>query len=164
MIDAAGLNMILQRNYGVIQRQIKDITHEQSLMQPPFRGNCMNWVLGHLVMSRDRILVMTNQPTLWTQEQRTRYERGSEPIVNGKDALPFEKISADLVTSQERIQGWLENAKPEDLEVKIIPHGIPTTEADPIWDWMEFLLWHEAYHLGNLELLRQVAGMNDKVI
>ncbi len=163
MIDAAGLDMILQRNFGVIQRQIKDITHEQSLIQPPFRGNCMNWVLGHLVMSRERILIMTGQLTLWTQEQRTRYERGSEPIVDDQDALPFEKIAADLVTSQERIHIWLDKARPEDLAVETIPHNIPA-DAAPIWDWMEFLLWHEAYHLGNLELLRQLAGMNDRVI
>ncbi len=163
MIDAASLSMILQRNFGIIQRQIKDITHEQSLIQPPFRGNCMNWVLGHLVMSRQRILIMTNQPTLWTQEQCNRYERGSEPIVDSADALPFEKIAADLVTSQERIGTWLENAKPQDLDVEIIPHNIPA-DAAPIWDWMEFLLWHEAYHLGNLELLRQLTGKNDKVI
>jgi hypothetical protein len=163
MIDASGLTMILQRNFGVIQRQIKDITHEQSLIQPPFRGNCMNWVLGHLVMSRQRILIMTNQLTVWTQEQCNRYERGSEPIVDNSEALPFEKIAADLMTSQQRIQTWLENAKPEDLDVAIIPHNIPA-DAGPIWDWMEFLLWHEAYHLGNLELLRQLAGMNDKVI
>jgi len=104
MIDAASLTMILQRNYGIIQRQIKDLTHEQSLLQPPFRGNCLNWVLGHLVMSRQRILIMTNQPMLWTQEQCDRYERGSQPIVDGKDALPFEKIVADLTISQERIQ------------------------------------------------------------
>ena len=163
MIDASGLNMILQRNFGVIQRQIKDITHEQSLMQPPFRGNCMNWVLGHLVMSRQRILIMTNQPTVWTQEQCNRYERGSEPIVDDSEALPFDKIAADLLTSQQRILAWLENAKPEDLDVEIIPHNIPA-DAAPIWDWMEFLLWHEAYHLGNLELQRQLAGMNDRVI
>jgi hypothetical protein len=163
MIDAASLTMILQRNFGVIQRQIKDITHEQSLMQPPFRGNCMNWVLGHLVMSRQRILIMTGQPTLWTQEQCNRYERGSEPIIDDSEALPFDKISADLATTQQRIQMWLENAKPEDLDAQIIPHNIPA-DAGPMWDWMEFLLWHEAYHLGNLELLRQLAGMNDRVV
>lgn len=163
MIDAASLTMILQRNFGVIQRQIKDVTHEESLMQLPFRGNCMNWVLGHLVMSRQRILIMTGQPTLWTQEQCNRYERGSEPIVDGTDALPFEKIASDLATTQQCIQAWLEQAKPEDLDVEIIPHNIPA-DAAPIWDWMEFLLWHEAYHLGNLELLRQLTGKNDRVI
>jgi len=163
MIDAASLTMILQRNFGVIQRQIKDITHEQSLIQPPFRGNCMNWVLGHLVMSRQRILIMTKQRTVWTQEQCNRYERGSEPIVDDSEALPFDKIAADLATTQERTQAWLESAKPEDLDVEIIPHNIPANAA-PIWDWIEFLLWHEAYHLGNLELLRQLAGMNDRVI
>ncbi len=163
MIDAAGLTMILQRNYGVIQRQINGITHQQSLLQPPFRGNCLNWVLGHLVMSRQRILIMTEQPNVWTQEQCDRYERGSEPIIDGKDALPFEKIVADLTTTQERIQSWLEICSPDDLNVEIIPHKIPA-DAAPRWDWMEFLLWHEAYHLGNLEMLRQLAGTDDKVI
>ena len=163
MIDAQVLKGILERNYGVIQRQINGITHEQSIIQPPFRGNCMNWVMGHLVVSRERILIMTNSPTLWTPEQRSRYERGAEPIVDDLDALPFDKIVADLATSQERIRSWLENCTIEDLSAQVVPHNIPTN-ASPVWDWMEFLLWHEAYHLGNLELLRQLAGMNDKVI
>lgn len=28
---------------------------------------------------------------------------------------------------------------------------------------LPFFLWHESYHTGQLELLRQLAGMNDKV-
>ena len=163
MIDALVLKGIIERNYGVIQRQIKGLTHEHSLIQPPFRGNCMNWVLGHLVVSRERILIMIGSPTVWTPEQRARYERDAEPIVDGMDALPFDKIVADLTTSQERICSWLESCTLEELNAQVIPHNIPTNAA-PLWEWMEFLLWHEAYHLGNLELLRQLAGMNDKVI
>jgi hypothetical protein len=29
---------------------------------------------------------------------------------------------------------------------------------------LAFLNWHEAYHVGQLELLRQLAGKNDQVI
>ncbi len=163
MIDAESLKGILQRNFGVIQRQINGLTHEQSLIQPPFRGNCLNWVIGHMVMSRDRILIMLDGSPIWTEEMRARYERGSEPIVDEADALPFEQILADLATSQERILAWFETCTPDDLNVERTPHNIKGDSA-PRWDWLEFLLWHEAYHLGNLELLRQLAGMNDKVI
>jgi hypothetical protein len=31
-------------------------------------------------------------------------------------------------------------------------------------DEIEGLAWHETYHLGQLELLRQLAGKNDQVI
>ncbi len=30
--------------------------------------------------------------------------------------------------------------------------------------WLHFLLWHETYHVGQMEYLRQLAGVNDKVI
>ncbi|MCA0456746.1 MAG: DinB family protein [Chloroflexi bacterium] len=163
MIDAESLTMILERNYGVVMRQIDGITHEESLIQPPFRGNCMNWVLGHLVMSRERILIMIGAPRQWTQEQCDRYERGSEPIVAAQDALPFEKIVADYSAAQGQIHAWLKSCTPADLNVEAVPHRIPADTA-PKWDWLEFLLWHEAYHIGNLELLRQLAGKNDKVI
>ncbi len=163
MIDAESLTMILQRNFGVIMMQIDGITHEESLIQPPFFGNCMNWVLGHMVMSRERILIMIGAPRVWTQEQCDRYERGSQPIIDPQDALPFDKIVADFKTAQERILDWFKTCTPGDLAVEAVPHHIPTDSA-PRWDWLEFLLWHEAYHIGNLELLRQLAGKNDKVI
>ncbi len=31
-------------------------------------------------------------------------------------------------------------------------------------EMLHFLCWHETYHIGQTELLRQVIGKNDKVI
>jgi len=33
-----------------------------------------------------------------------------------------------------------------------------------VGEWLNFLLWHETYHVGTTEQLRQLAGKNDKVI
>jgi hypothetical protein len=44
--------------------------------------------------------------------------------------------------------------------VTVINGGPPWSVAQ----WLHFLLWHEAYHLGNLEILRQLTGKDDKVI
>ena len=32
------------------------------------------------------------------------------------------------------------------------------------WNRMEFMIWHEAYHIGQLEYLRHLAGSHEKVI
>jgi hypothetical protein len=45
--------------YRVIKRQLDGVSHEESLVQPPFRGNCLNWVLGHIVCSRAEVLIPT---------------------------------------------------------------------------------------------------------
>ena len=163
MIDAKLLLEIAERNYRTLQRQIGGLTHEQSLLQPPFRGNCLNWVVGHLVTSRERMLLLVDAEPVWTPEQRTRYERGSEPVTDGKDAFHFEQIVADLGRAHERLVNRLQTITAGELNARKVPYNLPA-DPEPVWDWLQFLLWHETYHIGNTELLRQLAGTNDKVI
>ena len=56
MDDSHLLRAELERNYSVLEMQLKDVTHEESLIQPPYSGNCLNWILGHLVLSRGTLL------------------------------------------------------------------------------------------------------------
>src|SRR4051794_4037563 len=44
------------RNVGIIKAQTAGLTHDESLLQLPFRGNCMNWVIGHILEGRNTIL------------------------------------------------------------------------------------------------------------
>src|SRR5690349_4008335 len=94
VVDSKLLIEGLENNFGVLQRQINGLTHEQSLLQLPFRGNCLNWVMGHLVERRDRMLELLDKAPFLTAEQRTRYERNSPPVLNGDDAMPFETLLA----------------------------------------------------------------------
>ena len=163
IISSKSLIKVAARNCGVIQAQAEGITHEQSLMQPPMRGNCMNWVVGHIVQSRDRMLRVAGLPMVWTPEQIARYERDSAPILDGHDALPFEKMLADLAVQNERLIARLQTISRDELDAV----GVEAIKGITTWtvaEWLQFLLWHETYHLGNLEILRQLAGKNDKVI
>lgn len=162
-VDAESLLIPLGRNFGVVQAQTAGITHEQSLIQPTVRGNCMNWVVGHMVEHRERMLRAVGQPTFWKPEEIERYKRESPPVLVNSDALPFEKILGDLAQQHQCLSTWLKAATLDDLAV-VVPNII---EGLPDWtraQWLHFLIWHETYHLGNLELLRQLAGTNDKVI
>jgi hypothetical protein len=163
VVDSKLLVEALENNFGVLQRQVNGLTHEDSLLQLPFRGNCLNWVIGHLVERRDRMLELLDKPPLLTAEQTIRYQRNSEPITSGDDALPFEKLLADLATAQEQLLGLLSAMSSDDLMVvgKQIVVGPP---PQSIGEWLHFLIWHETYHTGQTEILRQLTGINDKVI
>ena len=51
--------------YNVIHRQLDGLTNEDSLLQPSFRGNCLNWILGHIVFSREPVLAFLGETVPW---------------------------------------------------------------------------------------------------
>lgn len=162
-IDARTLIETANRNFGTLVRHIQDLTHEESLIQPSFNANCLNWVVGHMLQSRDKMLQLVDEPAVWTAEWIARYERGSEPITSGDDAIRLEQMLADFQTAHERLVAKLGRMTPEDLAApakEVIKNIAPQSTAE----FLNFLLWHETYHVGQVDLLRQVAGKNDKII
>ncbi|MCJ7624724.1 MAG: DinB family protein, partial [Anaerolineaceae bacterium] len=69
------------------------------------------------------------------------------------------KLLSDLEKSQEIITTALENILPEKLDEMI---GEDEGKRS-VKDLVIFYLWHETYHVGQLELLRQLSGVNDAV-
>jgi uncharacterized damage-inducible protein DinB len=144
--------------YRVIGRQLEGVTHEESLVQPPFRGNCLNWVLGHIIISREEALTILGQDLPWGESVASRYQRNSDPITSPDEALPLSQLRALLDESQSRILAGLAHLSPERLDSR------DGDDTDSLGERLTFANWHETYHVGQLELLRQLAGKNDKVI
>lgn len=158
MIDPQTLIGMIETNSGVIQMQVNGLTHEDSLLQLPFRGNCLNWVLGHLVEHRDKMLKVLGQAPLLNGEQVARYARESQPVTDGEDVMPLAELVGDLQTAKDQIVAALASATPESLA------QIVEGSDRSVGQRLHGLLWHETYHVGQTEILRQLAGTNDKVI
>lgn len=161
MITPAELADAFARNVRVIRAQADGLSHEDSLIQPPFRGNCLNWVLGHVVGSRNELLEALGQPAVMPAAQYVHYDRGSEPVTQaGEQVLPLAELLSMLDESQVRLADALGGSSAADMarEVKV---GERTTG---LGKWAFFLYFHETYHVGQTELLRQLAGKNDQVI
>lgn len=116
----------------------------------------MNWVLGHIVFSRGSVLTLLGEDVPWTTEESDRYIRNSEPVTNEKDALPLERLLNGLEESQACMLSGLQKISAEKLAT--------LNDDRTIAEQIAFLQWHETYHVGQLEPLRQLAGKNDKVI
>ena len=159
MITAEHVNKIFERGWWVIQRQTKDVTHGESLLQPEFRANCMNWVLGHLLFERQLVLEMLGIEPVPGKESTERYAYDSEPITSeSAGIIELNELLSYLEESGKRIAKGFSKLDDSKWTAEIDEKGTK------MWERVEFLAWHEGYHVGQLELLRQLAGKDDKVI
>lgn len=158
MSTAKQLTRGLKLNFGVLQAQLKGLTHEETLLALPFRGNCLNWILGHITVSRGGILRLLGIDLLWDATDYAAYQREAEPISDGSGALRLERIMADLSATQDALLARLQTMSDEELAL------IPASQERTVGEQISFLSWHETYHAGQTEFLRQLAGKDDKVI
>ncbi|MEN8242225.1 MAG: DinB family protein [Chloroflexota bacterium] len=159
MISAAHVNKIYERNLYVINKQVEGLTHQDSLLQPEFRANCMNWVLGHMLDGRQDVIELLGLTRNVSEDLIGRYGYDSEPISAGStDALDLPVLLEHFEESGKLLaKGFADLDEERWLAAS-------NEKGTPLWKRVEFLVWHEAYHVGQLELLRQLAGKNDKVI
>jgi hypothetical protein len=138
-------------NHQALRANAKDVTDDEALLQPKPAGHCRNWVVGHVVASRNGMMQLVGAGPFWDPALNDRYKRGSAPIQGPGEGKPLRGLLADLDLSQERLLGWLTTA-PE------------TTWDSPLEDWgtvgkaLYFFQFHEAYHVGQAGLLRRLAG------
>jgi uncharacterized damage-inducible protein DinB len=160
MISPLQLAEAFGRNVTIAQRQTQGLTHEDSLRQLPFRGNCLNWVLGHMLVSRDDILSWLGQEPVGG-ERATRYRRESDPVRGqAEDVLPLDELLSLLAVSQEKMAAAMAGLAEDGLDREVMLG----TRAAPLKNRLFFLYFHDTYHTGQTEMLRQLTGVDDKVI
>jgi uncharacterized damage-inducible protein DinB len=162
MIDGAFLARAFRRNTRLVQQHADGLTHEDSLLQSEHNVNCFNWVLGHIVASRHDILGLIEGGPATDDGRLDRYRRESDPITgDGDDVTRLEDLLSALGRTQETIDdrlgsvdtGWLEEETPVGGD------RLASRVAQ-----IHFGYFHDTYHTGQIDLLRQVSGKADKVL
>jgi uncharacterized damage-inducible protein DinB len=134
---------VLKFNNRVLNINLAGITQEESLKSPEAGGNCINWVLGHIIVSRNDINEIVGLGKISDERLENLYSRGTQNI-NRENA--------------EKIETLLEifNGSQKALEDKVAETDL-SSNADSLKE-LTFLAFHEAYHTGQTGLLRRVAG------
>ncbi len=137
----------------VIHSIVDGLTHEQSLVQPPFDANCLNWVMGHIIANRSHVLETLGVSAGWQEEIRALYQTGTSPIRPGSEAVAFETLLIYLDESQVLLFETLGKISDKNLaEVFKNYRGEKTRLAH-----IRGFHWHEAYHIGQLDVLKAMA-------
>lgn len=161
MLTPNDLAAAFERNVWIVKQQTEGLTHADSLRQLPFQGNCLNWVVGHITANRDDILELLGEPPLMAAENE-RYLRDSEPLRGeAEGVLPLEELLARLEQTQAPLAAALERLGEAGLARELT---LSNDRRRTLGQQVFFLYFHEVYHVGQTEPLRQLAGKNDKVI
>ena len=136
-----------------------------TLLDVPFRGNRMNWVLGHLAEHRDWMLRNVDCKTQMPANHAMIYRRGSDELTDPSNAVELETLMSYLEQARDCLLNTVESAS-EDFLNEIPETGIlmESHRERTRFQRLKGLLWHETYHMGQLELLRQLTGVNDAVL
>jgi len=137
-------------NTWLIGRLIDGLSQDDSLLQPPFPTNCVNWILGHILVSRDEAIRLCGG-SMWHDMLVRRYKSDSQPVRDGDDDIRhFEDLQQDIDASQEILASLLDKLGDDQLN-----ESVDTVRGLKMrWQHIRGLHWHETYHMGQLELLR----------
>ena len=161
MIEPSDLVAAFERNTWVIEAQTDGLSHEDSLIQTEWNINCLNWVIGHIVQGRDDLLNSLGHERLMSPEVSERYARESDPVVeDGPNVLQLSELVVLVRQNQDRLSEVLGGMTLEDFAKERTRGDRTYTVGSSV----HFRYFHDTYHTGQTELLRQIAGAGDKII
>lgn len=131
-------------NETTMKLNISEITQLESLRYPVNGGNCINWILGHIILSRDLILEITGNKKLSTDAIQKKYRKGSVIFIEIENAEEISDLLNRFNESQEILM--------KTLLKKDFRDDKETNEN------LTGLGFHEAYHLGQIGILRRMTG------
>jgi uncharacterized damage-inducible protein DinB len=149
--------------FAVLKMNVDGIEHQASLESPQPGGNCLNWVVGHVVAARNRILTeVLGLPSILSAEAAKPYDRGAPALVDGAAALPLGELMAIFEASQETLREGLKRVSDERL-TQPAPFSPGNNPKETVGSLLAGLAFHEAYHVGQAGMLRRMLGKEGAV-
>jgi hypothetical protein len=156
-ITTATLRILFEFSYNVIKQNIDGIGEEESLRRPADAGNPVNWVVGHVLATRNHLLGILGRAKPWTEEEIRTYDRGSHPYADGWKPLPFSRLAGDVDRTQDLLRRALAELPTARLSEPLPPDRNPF-RLDSLGEMLAAFSFHESYHAGQTGILRRVLG------
>jgi len=148
---------MLQRQLGfnqfAIEKNLEGLTDDEALQTPVAGASSLNWVLGHILATRRYLHQMTGTQAPWETGDLDVYNRGTSP--DSASAVPLSTLLIHFAASQTALMEGLSAMSEADMQAE--PKDVPLGEKSKA-EAFSGLSFHEAYHAGQLGVLRRAAG------
>jgi hypothetical protein len=136
----------------VLDRNLRGVTNQESLRPPQPAGNTMNWIVGHVVRTRNQALGLLGDAPLFDDEDFAAYGAGSTGA-----ALPLDELKRRFDAIGPALDAALKRTSPQQLSAAapFSPTGNPNETVGTL---LASIAFHEAYHLGQTGLARRLLG------
>ena len=146
-----------------IHRNMEGIDDEASLERVGAGGNCANWVLGHIVATRRRLLDHLGGEHPLSTERAARYVRGSDPLGPGSEALTIDELTRVLDATQDTIRELLP-AQDDAFFEQQVPDLFDDQKTQSRGQQLATIIFHETYHAGQLGVIRHAIGREPAIV
>ena len=85
------ITILLNYNHYAVNKNLEGITHEESLINPQAGGNCINMVLGHIVVTRDTLLEVFGFEGMCDEMTGKMYAQRA-PLLEVEDAVNINEL------------------------------------------------------------------------
>ena len=141
----------------VLERNLSELSEEETQVAPHKGGNCMNWVLGHITRTRLVFLQGFGKELPFPLQEFDAYDDRGGVLFSRATALPFEELKRRYKALQEPLVRTLHEL-PSDIMDKPAPFSPTGNPKETVGTLLSAFAFHEAYHTGQTGLLRRVAG------
>jgi hypothetical protein len=153
---------IARTTHKVVRLNIEGLTHQDSLIQPTPGGNCLNWVMGHLVCVYDQVLPIVGQKPVMESGALKKYGRGAPPLKNSSEAVDLRELMSAWDEASRRIDDGLASLTPEALDAGA-PFSPSNDPGETVRSLLATVFFHQAYHAGQTGILRRIAGKDGAI-
>ncbi len=141
------------QNSSVLQRSVGGLTDDEWTRRPNDHSNHILWIVGHVAWTRSALLARLDAP--WVTPWLGLYARGKK-CEDGPDC-PSPGLAMEVWSeSCSRLKAAMEAATDALLDTPVT-QGPPTADGK-LSGVVDFLAFHETYHVGQIAYLRSWLG------
>jgi hypothetical protein len=137
----------------VLERNLAGVTNEDSLRPPRPGGNTVNWIVGHVVRTRNQALAILGETPLFDDAEFEAYGAGPAAA----RTFPLDELKQRFDALGPRLDAALRGTSSERLS-EAAPFSPTGNPDETIWTLLASIAFHEAYHLGQTGLSRRLLG------
>jgi uncharacterized damage-inducible protein DinB len=145
---------------GAALRNLDGVTHEESIVRPASGANDANWVVGHMIAVRNRILPAVGESPVWDEARIAPYVTTSTADITGR--LPFDELRAALIASHDRLTAGIARLDDAALAHKA-PFSPGNNPEETVQSLLTGIVVHESYHAGQIGMLRREMGKDGAI-
>jgi uncharacterized damage-inducible protein DinB len=149
----AGAAYCFNQNSGVLKRSLEGLSVEEWRKRPNDSSNHVLWIVCHMAWARTLLLKRLGND--WTMPWMPLFARGQKCADTPECPSPEEAMKA-WDTSCAELAAALEGASEEMLNTPVT-QGPPTADGK-MSGMVDFMAYHETYHVGQLAYLRAWLG------
>ncbi len=153
--EIAGAAGTFNQNARLLSKCFEGLTPEEWLRSPSESSNSILWITGHVIWARSVAVRLLG--SAWERPWLAQFERGHKHV-DGEQYPPAEVLVLGWQEASAALAQALEGATAEVLAAPAPPKA-PSPDGK-VKGMIDFLAFHETYHLGQVAYLRTWLGHN----